>query len=72
MSDTAYTKKIKKEYESAIIEDLEQVDAIAIIEEPVPDWEKEESLKRLVEMKANPSSALSDEEFLKASDDKNG
>ena len=66
MSDTTYTIKIKKEYASAIIEDLKQIDAIEIMEEPVPGWQKEESLKRLSEMKANPSVALSEEDFFKA------
>ncbi len=42
------------------------------MEEPVPEWQKEESLKRLSEMKANPSSALSEEEFFKALDNENG
>jgi hypothetical protein len=70
MSDTTYTIKIKKEYASAILEDLKQVDAIEIMEEPVAEWQKEESLKRLVEMKADPLSALSEEEFLKALDEK--
>lgn len=72
MSDTTYTIKIKKEYASAIIEDLKQVDAIEILEESVPEWQKEESLKRLSEMKANPSSALSEEEFFKALEGKDG
>lgn len=72
MSETTYTIKIKKEYASAIIEDLKQIDAIEILEEPVPEWQKEESLKRLSEMKTNPSSALSEEEFFKALDSKNG
>ena len=71
MSDTTYTIRIKKEYASAIIEDLRQVDAIEIVEEPVPEWQKEESLKRLSEMKENSSSALSEEEFFKALDSKN-
>jgi predicted transcriptional regulator len=66
MSDTTYTIKIKKEYASAIIEDLKQIDAIEIMEEPVPEWQKEESLKRLSEMKANPSVALSEEDFFEA------
>jgi hypothetical protein len=35
------------------------------LEEPVPEWQKEESLKRLSEMKASPSSALSEAEFSK-------
>ncbi len=69
MSDTTYTIKIKKEYASAILEDLKQVDAIEIMEEPA-EWQKEESLKRLAEMKADPLSALSEDEFLKALDEK--
>ncbi len=40
------------------------------MEEPVAEWQKEESLKRLAEMKADPLSALSEEEFLKALDEK--
>lgn len=72
MSGATYTIKIKKEYALAIIEDLKQVDAIEIMEEPVPEWQKEESLKRLSEMKANPSSALSEEEFFKALGGENG
>lgn len=71
MGDTIYTIRIKKEYASGIIEDLKQVDAIEIMEEPVLEWQKEESFKRLSEMKANPSSALSEEEFFKALDGEN-
>jgi hypothetical protein len=65
MSNTTYTIKIKKEYASAIIKDLKQVDAIEIVEVRIPDWQKEESLKRLSEMIANPSLALSEKEFFK-------
>jgi hypothetical protein len=71
MTDTTYTIRIKKEYASAIIEDLKQVDAIEILEEAVPDWQKEESLKRLSEMKVDSSLALSEEEFFKALGSKN-
>ena len=65
MSETTYTIRIKKEYASAIIEDLKQVDAIEIVEEPIPEWQKEETLKRLYEMKEYPTKALTEEEFLK-------
>jgi hypothetical protein len=71
MTDTTYTIRIKKEYASAIIEDLKQLHAIEILEEPVPDWQKEESLKRLLEMKVDSSLALSEEEFFKALGSKN-
>jgi len=69
MSDSIYHIKIKKEYASAILENLKQVDAIEIIEEPIPEWQKKESLKRLQEMKENPSSSISEEDFLKALDE---
>ena len=69
MSEPIYHIKIKKEYASAILEDLKQVDAIEIIEEPIPEWQKKESLKRLQEMKENPSSSISEEDFLKALDE---
>jgi L-alanine-DL-glutamate epimerase-like enolase superfamily enzyme len=68
MSDITYTIKIKKNYASAIIEDLKQVDAIEIIEDPVPEWQKQESLKRLSEMKSDPSSVIQEEDFFKALD----
>jgi hypothetical protein len=53
MGDITYTIRIKKDYASTIIEDLKQVDAIEIVEEPGPEWQKEESLKRLSEMKVS-------------------
>ena len=66
MDNTTYTIRIKKEYAASMIEDLQQVDAIEIVENPIPAWQKEESLKRLSEMKANPSSSISEDEFFKA------
>ena len=71
MSDTIYTIKIKKEYASAIIEDLKQVDAIEIVEEPVAGWQQQETLSRLAAMKSNPSATLSEEAFFKALDNEN-
>lgn len=68
MGETINTIRIKKQYASAIIEDLQQVYTIEIVKEPVPEWQKEESNKRLAEMKANPSSLLSEEAFFKALD----
>lgn len=71
IGDTTYIIKIKKEYATTIIEDLKQADAIKIMEEPVAERQKEASLKRLSEMKANPSAALSEEEFFKALESQN-
>ena len=69
MSDMTYTIKIRKEYASAILEDLKQVDAIEIMEEPIPEWQKQESIKRLAEMKENPGSQISEEDFFKSLDE---
>ena len=72
MADSIYHIKIKKEHASAIIEDLQQVDAIEIVEESIPDWQKKESLKRLDKMKNNPSSIIPEEDFFKALEKPNG
>ncbi len=72
MEDPVYHIKIKKEYASAIIEDLKQVDAIEIIEETIPAWQKEETLRRLADMKTNPSSVINEDEFLKILDKEDG
>ncbi|MDP1795744.1 MAG: hypothetical protein Q8K53_00340 [Daejeonella sp.] len=68
MENSIYYIKIKKEYASAIIEDLQLVEAIEILEDRVPEWQKEETMKRLKEMKENPSSVLSEKDFFKALD----
>ncbi len=47
MSETTYTIKIKKVYASAILEDLKQVDAIEIMEEPIPEWQNKSLLNEL-------------------------
>lgn len=69
MSETTYTIKIKKEYAAAIIEDLKQVDAIEIVQEPISQWQKQESLKRLAAMKDNPSSVIDEDVFFKSLED---
>jgi predicted transcriptional regulator len=63
MDDLIYHIKIKKEYASSIIEDLQQVDAIEIMEEIIPEWQKQESLKRLAEMIDNPGSVIEEDRF---------
>lgn len=66
MENLSYHIRIKKEYATAIIEDLQQADAIEIIEDQIHDWQKNESKNRLVQMKINPSAVLSEEDFLGA------
>lgn len=63
MESSIYHIKIKKDYASALIEDLLQVDAIEIIEGQIPNWQKEETLKRLNKMKSNPETVISEKEF---------
>ena len=66
MENSIYHIRIKKDYASALIEDLLQVDAIEIIEDKIPDWQKDESLKRLEKMRNNPGSVISEEDFFKS------
>lgn len=68
MSDTTYHIKIKKEYASAILEDLQQVEAIEIVED-IPEWQQQEALKRLAAMKLNLSNILTEEAFFKSLED---
>ncbi len=63
MSETTYHIKIKKEYASAILEDLQQINAIEIVETEIPEWQQKESLKRLQEMEDNPAIALTEKDF---------
>ncbi len=44
MPDTLYVL-IKKNYASAVIMDLQKLDAIELLEEaPIPDWQKKKSI----------------------------
>lgn len=65
MSDTTYHIKIKKEYASAILEDLQQVEAIEILED-IPEWQQREALKRLAAMKHYTSNIITEEVFFKS------
>lgn len=59
MSDTLYVR-IKKSYATAIIKDLQKLDAIELLEEaPIAEWQKKEVRKRLKDLQKNPSKAVS-------------
>ena len=60
-----YQIAIKKEYAAAIIEDLKLMDAIEILEPPVPGWQQEVSLNRLEAYKSNADLGMSEETFFK-------
>ena len=66
MDNLIYQIEIKKEYAAAIIEDLKLMDAIEILEPPIPKWQQEESLKRLDAYQSNPTIGMDEETFFKA------
>ena len=55
MNNTVYQIAIKKENAAAIIEDLKLMDAIEILDPPIPQWQQDESIKRLSAYQSNPS-----------------
>jgi len=65
MNNNIYQIEIKKEYAAAIIEDLKLMDAIDILEPPIPRWQQEESLKRLDAYQSNPTLGMDEETFFK-------
>jgi hypothetical protein len=63
METITYQLTIKKEYASAILEELMLNEAIEYKPNNIPKWQIIESRKRLAEMKANPSSTISSDDF---------
>jgi hypothetical protein len=58
--EQTYLVKIKKEYASDVIEDLLQMEAIEVLEEPaIPEWQKDEVRKRLQEAELFPEKLVS-------------
>lgn len=58
MPDTLYVR-IKKNYATAIIKDLQKLDAVELLQEaPVPEWQKKEARKRLKDLQKNPAKAV--------------
>jgi hypothetical protein len=59
MPGTLYVR-IKKNYATDIIKDLQKLDAVELLEEPpVPEWQKKEVRKRLKSLQKNPSKSIS-------------
>ncbi len=51
--------RIKKDYATAIIKDLEKMDAVELLyENSIPEWHMQVVTERLNEYKSNPSLAL--------------
>jgi len=65
MPVTSYHIRIKKSYATAILKDLQKLDAVELLSEAevaIPEWQKKEVRKRIREVQKNPSKAVSWEE----------
>lgn len=62
-----YHIRIKEEYAAAIIEDLQKKNAVELVPEEeafdVPEWQKEEVLKRIEKYKNNPQLLIGEDAF---------
>jgi hypothetical protein len=58
--DGYYFLRVKKDYASAIIEDLRLLDAVELLDagDNIPEWQKKEVLSRLQVMNDNPGSGV--------------
>jgi hypothetical protein len=63
METITYQITIKKDYASAILEELRLNDAIEFMPESIPQWQITETLKRLKKMKDNPSTMMDSDTF---------
>lgn len=60
MTATTYHIRIKKNYATDIIKDLEKLNAVELLKEaPIPEWQKKEVRKRLKDLQKNPSKGIS-------------
>lgn len=69
METVTYQLTIKKEYASAILEELRLNDAIELMPDSIPLWQQTETLKRLQKMKDNPSTMMDSDTFFNGIDD---
>ena len=56
-----YFLRVKKDYASSVIEDLQKMDAVELLDandKSIPEWQKKEVLARLQELNENPQSGL--------------
>ena len=66
MNDIIYQLTIKEDYASAIIEDLRLKGAIEILPTDIPQWQINETRKRIKEMNANPDLEIDGEHFFES------
>jgi len=63
MEELFYTLTIKKEYAIPIIKKLILDKPIEVYIDEIPEWQKEETLRRIEQINLDPSTMLSSEEF---------
>ena len=67
MSDTIHIR-IKKEYATAVIEDLQKLDAVEIVPEQeafdVPQWQQDEVRRQIVKYMDHPELLIDEDTFL--------
>ena len=59
--DGYYFLRVKKDYASAIIEDLQKLDAVELLDadnDTIPEWQKKEVLARLQILEDDPASGV--------------
>ena len=59
--DGYYFLRVKKDYASAIIEDLQKLDAVELLDADnnnIPEWQKKEVLARLQILEDDPASGV--------------
>lgn len=66
MEDIIYHIRIKKAYAGEALEKLIRDEAIEMAADSIPDWQQKETLKRLKEMKEDPLSVVSEDDFFEA------
>jgi hypothetical protein len=63
MDTITYQVTIKKDYASAILENLRLDEAIEFMPNDIPQWQIIETRRRLAEMEADPSAEIDGEKF---------
>jgi hypothetical protein len=66
MADIIYHIRIKKAYAGEALKKLIRDEAIEMAVDSIPGWQKKETLARLKEMKENPLSVVSKDDFFES------
>lgn len=63
MSDSLFHKKIKNGYAEELLNDLTKSCAIEILDDEIPEWQKQIILKRLKAIEGDEENMLSEDNF---------